>query len=382
MRNAAPNEIANGPRLADRLGVVAGIGVAVGWSEGNMSASACVGSAIDENTSAIEANLVRPGPNIANSSLSRKKPGPSIAFFSKRSVKTLERPKTLSLGVDRLFKVQAPVLREKHRVQRQSVEANVLALYDIEERRDVQYFDAIREATPTVVRHRSRVGGRGFVIYWDLKGAEVGPFAREQIAHFASAGQDFEWKVYDHDAPASLGAQLQALGFEPEPKEAIVCLDLSVPRKWLASSARVHVERVTDPKVVEEIIALKRSVKDEDLSYLASSLTTQLLADGSHFGLYVVRAEGKVVSIGWARFDAHSSFASLWGGTTAPAWRNRGLYTALVATRASEAVRRGYRYLPVDALPTSRPILEKLGFKVMTYACGYVWRHKPDATSR
>ena len=31
------------------------------------------------------------------------------------------------------------------------------------------------------------------------------------------------------------------------------------------------------------------------------------------------------------------------------------------ATRARMAVARGYRYLQVDALPQSRPILERLG---------------------
>ena len=259
--------------------------------------------------------------------------------------------------------------------------SDVLALYDTEQRRDVRYADSVREVTPTVVRHTSRLGGRGFIIYWKLTDAEVEPVAREQIAHYTAVGQEFEWKVYDHDAPAALGVRLERLGFEPELREAIVYFDLSVPPAWLANPVSVQVERVTDPTVVEEVIALRRAVSDEEPSHLASSLKLQLHDDAAHFGLYVARAAGKVASVGWARFDANTSFASLWGGTTDPAWRHRGLYTALVAARASEALRRGYRFLTVDALPTSRPILEKLGFKVLTHACGYVWKQDRAATS-
>ena len=44
-----------------------------------------------------------------------------------------------------------------------------------------------------------------------------------------------------------------------------------------------------------------------------------------------------------------------------------GLYRATVAARALDAINSGARYLIVDALPTSRPILERLGFVCLTY---------------
>ena len=61
-------------------------------------------------------------------------------------------------------------------------------------------------------------------------------------------------------------------------------------------------------------------------------------------------------------FHAGTDFASLWGGGTLPAWRRRGVFRAVVAHRARLAAARGFRYLQVDALPASRPILERLGF--------------------
>jgi hypothetical protein len=42
------------------------------------------------------------------------------------------------------------------------------------------------------------------------------------------------------------------------------------------------------------------------------------------------------------------------------------LYRATVAKRAELARERGYRWLYSDALPTSRPILERLGFVAIT----------------
>jgi GNAT superfamily N-acetyltransferase len=77
------------------------------------------------------------------------------------------------------------------------------------------------------------------------------------------------------------------------------------------------------------------------------------------------------VSAGRVEFNEGSEFASLWGGGTDPAWRGRGLYRATVAFRAGLARERGYRYVQVDALPTSRPILERLGFVELTRTTPY-----------
>ncbi len=62
-----------------------------------------------------------------------------------------------------------------------------------------------------------------------------------------------------------------------------------------------------------------------------------------------------------------------WWTLTVPAWRGRGIFRALVAYRAGLAAARGYRYLQVDALPASRPILQRLGFKPVASTTPYVW---------
>ena len=41
------------------------------------------------------------------------------------------------------------------------------------------------------------------------------------------------------------------------------------------------------------------------------------------------------------------------------------------------AAERGYRYLQVDALPTSQPILTRLGFTALARTTPYIWEPGP-----
>jgi len=58
-------------------------------------------------------------------------------------------------------------------------------------------------------------------------------------------------------------------------------------------------------------------------------------------------------------------------GGTLTGWRGRGVFRALVARRAAMASDRGFRYLQVDAMPTSRPILARLGFVELAITTPY-----------
>lgn len=88
---------------------------------------------------------------------------------------------------------------------------------------------------------------------------------------------------------------------------------------------------------------------------------------------FVAEASGVIVSAAWLEINPGTDFAGLWGGSTLPAWRGRGLYKALVAARAQVAAARGVRYLQVDASTNSEPILRRLGFKAITTTTPYVW---------
>ena len=77
------------------------------------------------------------------------------------------------------------------------------------------------------------------------------------------------------------------------------------------------------------------------------------------------------MSKAWIRYYPNRTFADLWGGGTLPEYRRRGVYGALVSVRAAEARQCGVQYLTVDALPTSQPILERIGFERLTTTTPY-----------
>ena len=85
---------------------------------------------------------------------------------------------------------------------------------------------------------------------------------------------------------------------------------------------------------------------------------------------------GRAVSVGRLETHPDGMFAGLYGGGTLASHRGRGFYRAMVAARARDAIELGARYLMVDALPTSRPILERLGFVRLTDSWPCIWR--PD----
>src|SRR3954447_4206894 len=95
----------------------------------------------------------------------------------------------------------------------------------------------------------------------------------------------------------------------------------------------------------------------------------------------VAFVDGKPVSSGRVDLDPDTEFAGLYGGVTLPEYRGRGLYRATVLKRAEIARERGYRWLFVDALPTSRPILERIGFTQLTITTPYVFGRDPAASS-
>jgi GNAT superfamily N-acetyltransferase len=118
---------------------------------------------------------------------------------------------------------------------------------------------------------------------------------------------------------------------------------------------------------------MESSVWGQDWSWLAGDLIGRVSTAPAEIAVMVAEAGGDVVSAAWLVFRAGTEFASLWGGSTLPAWRGRGIYRALVAARARLATARGVRLLQVDASDDSAPILRRLGFHAVTTTTPYVW---------
>jgi GNAT superfamily N-acetyltransferase len=153
-----------------------------------------------------------------------------------------------------------------------------------------------------------------------------------------------EWKFYAHDGP-ELEQRLRAAGLEPGDEETVL----------VAEAATIPLTELEVREATEEFL---------DLAHEVFGGKRQPLPE--HAIAVVAVVDGRPVSGGRVDFEPGIDFAGLYGGVTLPEFRGRGLYRATVAKRAELARERGYRYLYVDALPTSRPILERVGFVAIT----------------
>lgn len=254
----------------------------------------------------------------------------------------------------------------------------IINLYDQDQRWEVRYPDSRREATPYVVRHVSTAdGGKGVVIHSRLDVSNAEAVIDEQVAYFERLGQDFEWKLYDYDMPADLQARLAAKGFEMQPAEAIMVLDLAELPELLAQPVQHTIVQVQDMAGVRDVVAVEEAVWAEEQGWLGQYLETTLSTEPESMSIYLAYVGGKPVSAGWIYYPPQSQFASLWGGSTLEEYRRRGFYGALLAVRAQEAQRRGVGYLTVDASPMSQPILERFAFAKIADAYPCKWRVTP-----
>lgn len=212
----------------------------------------------------------------------------------------------------------------------------------------------------------------GFVEYKDLDGLSgdaLDALIARQRDFFAARGERFEWKTRGHDRPEDLPQRLVAAGFEPEEQETVLIgLAERYANRSPALPSDLVLRETTSPEDYDRIAEMNTAVWGEDMGWLAEMLRTETQI------VYVVEAGDTVVSAAWIRFVPGTDFAGLWGGSTLEDFRGRGIYKALVAVRAADAVDNGHKYLQVDASDDSRPILERLGFVAVTTTTPYIWR--------
>jgi GNAT superfamily N-acetyltransferase len=249
------------------------------------------------------------------------------------------------------------------------------ALYDREQRIEVEYPDTTREVTPTVIRHLL-VGGRqhGWILWSKLDTDTIEATITAEIAYFDGLGRSFEWKVYDYDQPADLRDRLAARGFIlREPADAIMVLDLHAMPDMLQQPIPAAIRPIKTPDGIRGVMGMLQAVWGEDYTFLGDELINQLENTPDALSMYAAFDGEAIVSGAWIQYTGKSQFAGLWGGSTLESHRRRGLYTGLLAVRANEARERGIRFLTVDASPMSRPILEKFGFRCIGLATACEW---------
>lgn len=251
----------------------------------------------------------------------------------------------------------------------------VLAAFDRQMRRDAPPDGpgAAVEHVGGVVRQTGADGASWNGVVWsDLDEDTADAAIAAQVHHFSALNREFEWKLYAHDRPADLGDRLRAAGFTPEPPETLMVAEVGDLPNGVVLPDGVRLLPVTDTAGVDLMTSAHEEAFDEDGSRIRHQVLARLAADP--YSLAAVVAMAGDVPVCGARIEFHpgTDFASLWGGGTAPAWRGRGIYRALIAYRARIAAERGYRRLQVDASDDSRPILRRLGFAELTTTVPFV----------
>jgi GNAT superfamily N-acetyltransferase len=215
------------------------------------------------------------------------------------------------------------------------------------------------------------------IVYSELDATTADTAIQAQIAYFRTLGADFEWKHYKHDEPADLAARLLAAGFEAGPSETLLVAEIT------------HLEAAGLSGQTPEGITLRpvTTAADADLVGQAHDAAfgtggerardralARLSGDPESVWTWLAMAGDQPVSAARMLVHPGTGFASLWGGGTAPEWRGRGIYRALVALRMRVAAELGCEFLMVDASEMSRPILERLGFRALSVTTPYEYR--------
>ncbi len=250
---------------------------------------------------------------------------------------------------------------------------DVLSLYDRDERQDTEEMGMRREVAPGVVRLVDTQGTQSAIVYSELDETTADAVIEREIRHFTGLGHVLEWKLFGHDRPQGLHQRLVDRGFAAEERESVMVLDLGQVPPALLRPVPATVRRIRTPAELKDVTKVREAVWPGQHPWLEERIAYILRTDPQRMSVYAVYDGDEPVSAGRIHFPAMSRFASIWGGATLPDRRGRGFYTALLAARVQEAIGRQVRYLTIDAGAMSRPIVEKLGFREITWAQAHVY---------
>ena len=250
---------------------------------------------------------------------------------------------------------------------------SLLAAYDQEQRIDIEYPGTRKDVLPQLIRFIRPAPGMNFVLYSRLKPAEADAAIQAQVDYFVSLGQPFTWKAYDHDTPADLRERLAAHGFACDEPSPVMFLDLQAAPPALLEPVTADVRLLVRRAQLDDVIVIEEQVWRGAFGWIKQRMGDHMELPG-YLSVYVAYVDEKPAAAGWVYFHAESQFAGLFGGSTVSAYRKRGLYTALLAVRAQEAIRRGYRYLLIEPSDMSRPIVTSHGFQLLVTSYDYEWQ--------
>lgn len=256
----------------------------------------------------------------------------------------------------------------------------LLAAYDEQLRTEAETLGAAHVTRLGPLWVATYPGGRGFVTYRSLDGADARDLVGRAV-EYCRADPDIsavEWKTRGHDRAPGLVAALAAQGFSPGEPEAIMIgrarslvVDVDLPPGVTVRRVHEHPEIVAMSAMLDEVFG--------DTTAMDSLAVIQRRVDNRDgIELWVAQYDGQMIGAGRLEPVRGTQFAGIWGGAMRREWRGRGIYRALTAARARSALRVGKSLIHSDSSAYSRPILERSGLIQVSTTTAYSLRLTPS----
>lgn len=209
-----------------------------------------------------------------------------------------------------------------------------------------------------IVTPSMRDGGMNEVSLAVLEIDEVDAVIDRTIAEYRGLGISFRWTVGPDSEPADLVSRLESRGLVPE-----IVIGLACPTEELARELPVGVTiDAVDEGNVEAFTRVMAIGWNMDAAPLLSFHRRILASDGLRVPMHLARIDGQPAGSAAVALLPRSAY--LMGAVVLPEFRGRGVYRALVGSRARQAAELGIAVATSHAMAsTSAPILLGLGFR-------------------
>lgn len=199
-----------------------------------------------------------------------------------------------------------------------------------------------------------------------LSEAEADERIDRTIAFYKSLQLPLVWMVSPSSRPVDLPARLMNRGFQlmGRVRGMVANVDALVEMPEIDEQHEIHVEplRPSELNLWVDLIADGWKMLPEAREAMHAKMKRRLIEDQDKI-IYVLARVGDV-PCGAAFVELHQEFGLLMSGLVVPEFRRRGVYRAMVKTRAKLLQERNRRYAVIHALETSSaPIARAMGFE-------------------
>ncbi len=267
-----------------------------------------------------------------------------------------------------------------HRINLVTLSAeDYLRAYDAQLRTDAETPSAIAVERLGPLRLVTFPGGRGFVTYRDLAGANastVESWVRQTLDHYR-ADPDIvrvEWKTRGHDHAPLLHETLIDHGFTPQEPESIMIGEAALLDVDVVLPTSVTLRRIDSEADVRAMSAMQDVAFGDPGSGEMADAVLRRLEQHDGMELWVAESAGQIIGAGRLEPVEGSDFAGIWGGAVLAEWRGQGIYRGLTAVRAHAALGLGKSLIHSDSTGYSQPILERSGLIAVSTTTPYAWR--------